>query len=53
MYPEWTLVLNSVLGLFGVLIGIKLILRKLTLKKGIISSILLIVIGELIQLIAV
>jgi hypothetical protein len=53
MYPEWTLILNSVLGLFGILIGIKQILRKLTITKGIISSILLIVIGELIQLLAV
>jgi hypothetical protein len=51
MYPEWTMILNSVLGLLGIIIGIRLILHKLTLKKGIISSLLLIVLGELIQLV--
>ncbi|GGE01877.1 hypothetical protein GCM10011312_26580 [Planktosalinus lacus] len=49
MYPEWTLILNSVLGLLGIIIGIRLTFHKLTLKKGIISSVLLIVLGELIQ----
>jgi len=49
MYPEWTLILNSVLGLFGILIGIRLILHKLTLMKGIILSVFLIILGELIK----
>lgn len=53
MYPEWTLILNSVLGLLGIIIGIRLILHKLTLKKGIIESVLLIVLGELIQFVTV
>ncbi len=49
MYREWTLILNSVLGLLGIFIGIRLILHKLTLIKGIVSSILLIILGELIK----
>jgi len=53
MYPEWTLILNSVLGLLGIIIGIRLILHKLTLKKGIITSVLLIILGELIQFVTV
>lgn len=51
MFPEWTLLLNSVLGLLGITIGLRLTLNKLTIKKGLISSIFLIIIGELIQLI--
>ncbi len=53
MYPEWTLILNSVLGILGIIIGIRLVRHKLKLRNGIISSVLLIILGELIQFLTV
>jgi uncharacterized membrane protein YsdA (DUF1294 family) len=53
MYPEWTLILNSILGILGMIIGIGLIRHKLKIKKGIISTVLLIILGKLIQFLTV
>ena len=53
MYPDWTLISNSVIGVIGVITGIITVIDKLTIKKGISVSVILIVIGMVIKFISV
>jgi len=38
MFPEWTLILNAVLGLIGAFIGIKVIRKEMKIKQGIFGN---------------
>ncbi len=53
MYPDWVLIFNSVLGLVGAITGIFTVFDKMTIKKGISVSVLLIVIGVVMKFISV
>ncbi|WP_159520749.1 hypothetical protein [Sunxiuqinia indica] len=52
MIPDWALISNSVLGFVGVITGVLTAFEKLTIKKGILVSVLLIVIGTVMTFIS-
>jgi uncharacterized membrane protein AbrB (regulator of aidB expression) len=45
MLPDWVLVLDAILALVGIYIGLKLIRQKLSIKKSIITNILMFLFG--------
>jgi hypothetical protein len=51
MFPDWTLILNAVLGLIGTLIGIKVIRKKMKIKQGILTDLLILLIGGSLKII--
>jgi len=48
-YPDWVLILNSIIGLIGLWIGIKVMRQKIKIKYGALISISLLVAGGLIK----
>ena len=40
MFPDWILIVNAILGLFGVIIGFKVIRKKMKIRKGILIDLL-------------
>lgn len=48
-YPDWVLILNSVLGLIGLWIGIKVIRQKIKIKFGTFISFSILVVGGLVK----
>ena len=49
MHPNWTLIFNAVLGLLGIGIGVQVLQAKIRFKLGFSISILIPVIGKIIQ----
>lgn len=47
--PNWILIMNLIFGIVGVLIGYKLLNRKLTIKTALLSDFTMIIIGLTIQ----
>ena len=47
--PDWILTMNSLFAIFGIIIGFKVINRKLSIKRGLLIDITLIFIGLIIQ----
>jgi hypothetical protein len=45
MLPDWVLVLDAILALIGIYIGLKLISQKLSIKKSIITTTLILLFG--------
>jgi len=50
MYPDWVLLLNSVLGLIGFFIGIRVIRLKTKIKQGILIDSLILLGGALLKM---
>lgn len=48
-YPGWVLILNSIIGLIGLWVGIKVVRQKIKIKYGALVSISLLVAGGLIK----
>ena len=47
--PDWVLILNTTLGIVGIVIGISIIKQKLKARKGVIIDLALIISGILIE----
>jgi uncharacterized membrane protein YeaQ/YmgE (transglycosylase-associated protein family) len=51
MFPDWTLILNAVLGLIGAFIGIKVIRKEMKIKQGILTDLIILLIGGSLKII--
>ena len=51
MFPDWTLILNAILGLIGIVISIKVIRKKMKIKQGILIDLLILLIGGSLKII--
>jgi hypothetical protein len=51
--PDWVLIMNAVLGASGILVGIKVIQNKIIIPFGVLIQIALIIIGLLVQKLAI
>ena len=47
--PDWILIMNSILAIIGIVIGFKVINRKLSVKRALLTDFVLIIIGLIIQ----
>ncbi|PWH83417.1 hypothetical protein DIS18_02360 [Algibacter marinivivus] len=48
--PNWILMMNSIFSIIGIIIGVKVISKKISLKKALLSSAFLIIAGVITQL---
>jgi hypothetical protein len=51
MYPDWILVFNAFIGLYCMVIGIRLIKSRFTLKQGLYMTLPFLITGGLLKLI--
>jgi len=51
MFPDWTLILNAILGLIGIVISIKVIRKKMKIMQGILIDLLILLIGGSLKII--
>ena len=49
-YPNWILILNSIIGIVGVCLGLSVIRKKIKIKLGILINIIIILTGALFEL---
>jgi uncharacterized membrane protein AbrB (regulator of aidB expression) len=47
--PDWILIMNSIFGIIGIIIGIRVLKKKMNIKKALLTVFVLILIGLLIQ----
>src|SRR5690606_16298098 len=47
--PNWILIINSIFAIVGIVIGFKLINKKITIKRALLTDFTLILIGLIIQ----
>jgi len=51
MFPDWVLYLNSSFGFVGILIGTRLIRKKMKIKSAILTDFLILMIGGVLNII--
>ena len=50
MYPYWLLILNSIFGLIGVFIGIKVLRKSIKIKPGILIDLFVLLTGSFLKM---